>query len=416
MSYKNTNSCINLKKPAAVESINNSLSKSVPFRWKNIKWNQIDWPVALFLALNPVVSVLLLFVYLKIETFNVSVLVFAIIFAAATNLSITTGYHRLFSHRSFEAHPLVRFVLLLIGASAWQGSALKWSADHRIHHSKVDTDQDPYSIEKGFWYAHIGWLLIKDSTNKNPKAADLEKDWMIRFQHKYFIQLGILMGFVFPLIVGAFLGSWLGGFVIAGGLRIFLTQQSTFFVNSLCHTLGRQTYSDKISARDSVIVAVLTHGEGYHNFHHQFQLDYRNGIRWYQWDPTKWTIWFLAGLGLAKKLKTIPAQEILKARLAMESKRMHYKGFSEEKLLLLKEKILTAQNRIRNLKADYEKLKLDYKNLKGDYQRMKSEVAINLQNKMQQAKADIQIAKIEFKYSLKIWKTYLILTNTNSTK
>lgn len=373
--------------------------------------NKIDWPVTLFLALNPIISFILLFVYLYSEKLNWNILIFALFFAAATNLSITVGYHRLFAHRSFEVHPIIRGLLLLIGASAWQGSALKWSADHRIHHSKIDTDEDPYSIQKGFWYAHIGWLLIKDSTNKNPKAADLEKDWMIRFQHKYFIALGILMGFVFPLWIGAMLGSWLGGLVIAGGLRIFLTQQSTFFVNSLCHTLGRQTYSDQISARDSFIVAILTHGEGYHNFHHQFQIDYRNGIKWYQWDPTKWTIRFLAILGLAKKLRTIPSQEILKARLAMEAKRMECRGLSQEKLQALRDKIITAQVSLRKMKEDYKKLKFDYSHIKGDYQRMKSEVALTTQAKMLQLKTDIELTKLEFKYALKAWKTYLIFTD-----
>ncbi len=151
---------------------------------------------------------------------------------------------------------------------------------------------------------------------------------------------------LFPMLIGWMMGSALGGLVIAGGLRIALTQQSTFFVNSLCHTLGKQTYSKEISARDSWFVAVLTHGEGYHNFHHKFQIDYRNGIKWYHWDPTKWVIRTLNFMGLATKLRQISNAEILKARLQAEAAEMTRHGFAEDKLLAMKEKNLgsTKQN------------------------------------------------------------------------
>lgn len=358
------------------------------------KWyKRVDWPVTSFLILLPIIALVLTPLYYVYADFSWSLLAFAMIFAAATNLSITAGYHRLFSHRSYEGHGLIKAVFLLIGASAWQGSALKWSADHRRHHGKVDSDEDPYSINKGFWYAHMGWLFMKDSTDKNPKAPDLEKDWMIRFQHKYYYPLAFFMSFGFPTLVGWSLGSAWGGFVIAGVLRVVLTQQSTFFVNSLCHTLGKQTYTDQVSARDSFIVAVLTHGEGYHNFHHHFQLDYRNGIRWYQWDPTKWIIRTLAFLGLAKKLKTISQAEILKAKLQMDEMRLRSKGFSDEKVAQLKEKILNAQIALQKFKADYAILK--------------NEMQDASEEKMKELKMNIELMKIEFRYSMKMWQAHL---------
>jgi stearoyl-CoA desaturase (Delta-9 desaturase) len=358
------------------------------------KWHQrVDWPVTLFLLLTPLIAMVLVPIYFAVEDVRWPLVLFTILFAGATNLSITAGYHRLFSHRSYEAHPLVRAIYLLIGASAWQGSALKWSADHRRHHGKVDTDHDPYSINKGFWYAHIGWLFLKESTDPNPKAPDLEQDWMIRIQHKYYIPIAIFMGFGFPAWVGYFMGCPFGALVIAGALRITLTQQSTFFVNSLCHMLGRQTYSEDVSARDSFIVAILTHGEGYHNFHHNFQLDYRNGIRWYQWDPTKWTIRTLAFLGLAKKLKRISQQEILKARLQMEAIKIQSKGYSEEVTQQLREKILSAQASMKKLKEDYEQLRTD----------MRSASAL----KLRQIQFEMEIRRIEFEACKKQWKAYL---------
>lgn len=365
-------------------------------KWQKI-FLRIDWPVAIFLVLNPLLGLITASIYYYNYSLNTQILIFALILAAATNLSITAGYHRLFSHRSYEAHPLIRFIFLFIGASAFQGSALKWSADHRQHHSKVDTEADPYSITKGFWYAHMGWLFLKDSTDHNPRAPDLEKDGILRHQHRYYVGWAIVAGFVFPALVGYFLGSLFQGVLVAGALRIALTQQSTFLVNSLCHTLGKKTYSDKISARDSFIVALLTHGEGYHNFHHQFQLDYRNGIRWYQWDPTKWTIRFLAFLGLAKKLRRISQQEILKARLQMESLQLVSRGMKQEIVDQLKERVLAAQ--------------LAFKKVQDEYELKKSELTGSSQ--IQQAKAKIyrlkygiEVKKAEFKASLQIWRAH----------
>jgi len=355
--------------------------------------SRIDWPTTLFLVLVPMIALIAAPLYGALYGVSWSILIFSLVFAAATNLSITAGYHRLFAHRSYQTGPLVRAIYLLIGASAWQGSCLKWSADHRVHHNKVDSDQDPYSINKGFWYAHMGWMFLRDTTNHNPKAADLEADWMVRFQHRFFVPLGILMGFGFPTLVGAQLGSAWAGLIFGGFLRIALTQQSTFFVNSLCHTLGKQTYSMAVSARDSFFVAVLTHGEGYHNFHHRFQIDYRNGIRWYHWDPTKWIIRSLAFFGLAKGLRQVSPQEILRVRLQTEAARIQSKGYSEEMILQLKEKILSAQITVRKLREDYF--------------RLKQELQDSSHEKLEHMKVEIELRKMEFQYAKRQWKLYL---------
>lgn len=354
-------------------------------------WHKrIDWTNTLFLVINTLAALIITPIYFANEGFHFGLLIFALIFAAATNLSITAGYHRLFAHRSYEAHPLIRTIYLLVSASAFQGSALKWSADHRKHHGKVDTENDPYSIRKGFWYAHMGWLFLKESATQIPHAPDLEKDVMVRLQNKYYIPLAVLMGFGLPAGVGYLMGVPFGGLIIAGALRIALTQQSTFFVNSLSHTLGRQTYTEENSARDSIIVAILTHGEGYHNYHHKFQIDYRNGIRWYHWDPTKWTIRALALIGLATKLRRISEHEILKARLHMDELRLKSKGFSDEKLLQMKERILAAQ--------------ISYKNLKTELKIQKSEWTEQAQIRINQIKTELALAKIEFHYGLKQWQ------------
>jgi stearoyl-CoA desaturase (delta-9 desaturase) len=361
--------------------------------FSQIPWQRVYWPTTLFLIITPLIAFIFVPIYFVIEGFPLGILVMALIFAGLTNLSITAGYHRLFAHRSYEARALIRAFFLLIGASAWQGSALKWSADHRKHHAKVDSDEDPYSITKGFWHAHMGWLFYKESVDQIPHAADLERDWMIRAQHKYYIPIAILMSFAVPAWIGYFMGAPWAGLMIGGLLRVVLTQQSTFLVNSLSHTLGKQTYSEDVTARDSVLVAILTHGEGYHNFHHKFQADYRNGIRWYQWDPTKWTIRLLALMGLARKLRKISESEILRARLHMEELRLKSRGFSQEKLSQIKTQIITAQSSMKQLKEEYQKMRAD--------------MSAASRNRMKTLKAEMKLAQIEFQWSLRLWNQLL---------
>jgi len=359
------------------------------------KWlAQYDMTISLYLILNPLISIILTIAYfLTTNQMHWGIFAFALVFAAATNLSITAGYHRLFSHKSYDAHPLMKAIFLLVGASGFQGSCLKWSSDHRRHHSKIDTENDPYNIHEGFWYAHMGWMFRKDSINLPIQAPDLEKDRMVYLQDKYYVWVAIAMGYLLPMVLGYFMGSALAGLAIAGGLRIALTQQSTFFVNSLCHTLGTQTYSKEISARDSLFVALLTHGEGYHNFHHKFQVDYRNGIRWYHWDPTKWTILTLKWMGLATKLRQISSAEILKARLQVEGLKMKGRGFSEEHLEHLREKILAAQVKMKKLAEDYE--------------RMKNELQDASKAKLAQIRTEMKVARLEFEMGMRLWRIYM---------
>lgn len=372
---------------------------------------KFDLPVALFLILNPLIGFTLFFTYIYFFDIPMSIWILFIIMCAATNLSITAGYHRLFAHKSYETNSVARFLLLLVGSAAFQGSALKWSSDHRRHHTYIDTEKDPYSIEKGFWYAHMGWLFYKSSVDLEIRAPDLEKDPMVMHQHKYYLLWSIVAGFIFPIVVGLMFGAPLAGLIVLGSLRIFITQQSTFFVNSLCHTLGKQTYSREISARDSFIVAVLTHGEGYHNFHHQFQLDYRNGIKWYHWDPTKWVILSMKWIGFAKKLKTIPSQEILKARLNAEARWLETKGFSHDKIENLKAKILETQNQFRVLKQEYALKKQTWRHSSSEkineFRNSSSVKIHDLKIQIEELNLNIKRAKAEFNYSMDQWKIYV---------
>mgnify|MGYP000341313517 CR=1 FL=1 len=236
----------------------------------------------------------------------------------ATGLSITAGYHRLWSHRAYEAHWSLRLFYMLFGAMALQNSILVWASTHRIHHKDVDdVDHDPYSIKRGFLYAHIGWMLrdYPSGATDFSNARDLEADPIVAFQHKHYLGLALGMNFIFPLLVGAAFGDPFGFLLMGGLLRLVVNHHFTFFINSLAHCWGRRPYTTENTARDNDLIAVFTYGEGYHNFHHLFQWDYRNGVRWWQFDPTKWWIAGWSAVGITRGLKRVPEFKIQRAML-----------------------------------------------------------------------------------------------------
>lgn len=154
-------------------------------------------------------------------------------------------------------------------------------------------------------------------------VSDLSANAVIRWQHKWYLPLIFIMGFFLPATVaGIGWGDWRGGFFFAGTARLLFVHHSTFCVNSLAHWLGETPFDDKHTPKDHYFTALVTNGEGYHGFHHQFPQDYRNAIKWYQYDPTKWMIWCCYKLGLAYNLKTFPTNEIAKGRYAMQLKKL----------------------------------------------------------------------------------------------
>jgi stearoyl-CoA desaturase (delta-9 desaturase) len=242
-------------------------------------------------------------------------------------ISITMGYHRLFAHRSYRAHWLIRYPLLVLGTSTFQGPILQWASDHRLHHKYTDTDRDPYNITKGFNYAHWGWLFHKNAArNKLVDVEDLQADPVIMFQFKYYAPLALFLGYGLPcLVAGYFWGDYRGGFLIGGVLCKTLLQHCTFFINSLAHTWGEANWSDGRTARDSHLVSFMTWGEGIHNFHHEFPHDYRNGVHWHHYDPGKWLIWITSKLRLTWDLKRVDNVNYTKGHLQMLQKKLDEK-------------------------------------------------------------------------------------------
>jgi stearoyl-CoA desaturase (delta-9 desaturase) len=243
---------------------------------------------------------------------------FGMVFAIGT--AISGGYHRLFSHRAYKASWPMRFLFLCLGAAAFENSALKWSSDHRIHHQHVDTDADPYSIGHGFWYAHWTWVM-EEKVHPISGVGDLEKDPLVRWQHRHFFKIGAVVALI-PVCIGLATGNVLGQLVFGLIMRIVLTHHTTFLINSAAHMFGSRPYTDANTARDNWVLAPLTYGEGYHNFHHLWQWDYRNGARWYQWDTTKWLLNALAWVGLVSQFRRVSSAAMVRARLQMEEKRL----------------------------------------------------------------------------------------------
>ncbi len=289
--------------------------------FNNIPWERVDWIIFAFLFSTLFLS--LTAVPLYIVLFGLPWYCIALFFGmfCATGMSITFGYHRLFAHQTFETTPFVRWLCLVFGAAAFENSALNWVSDHRKHHKHTDHDGDPYDISHGLFYAHIGWILFKLSPEPPmDNVADLRKDKIVMWQHRNWIAIAALVGFVLPTFLGWLAGGplgALGGFLFGGVLGVTCVQHCTFCINSFCHYLGDQPYSKKCSARDSWIMALVTFGEGYHNFHHEFQHDYRNGVKPWHWDPTKWLIWSLSLIGITRKLRTVSEEKIIAAEKAM---------------------------------------------------------------------------------------------------
>ncbi len=313
----------------------------------------------------------------------------AIVLFYFTGMSITAGYHRLWSHKTYDAHISVRVILAIGGAMALQNSILHWSSDHRVHHRHVDdNDKDPYSARKGLWFAHMGWMLREYQSHRYDdysNCRDLQKDPVVMWQHKYYLPIVLVANFGITGLLGWMNGDIISMILFAGVFRLFMVHHVTFFINSLAHFWGSQPYTDRNTARDNGILAFFTFGEGYHNYHHIFEYDYRNGIYWWQFDPTKWLIRGLSFVGLTTNLRRVPEERIEKARAAMQlqetNQRLAAQPDAEELLQkvhaeydLLVQKMsayYAAKKRLMNvrkrcLKRSVERLEIDfhYKELK----------------------------------------------------
>lgn len=373
---------------------------------------KINWTNSIYLAVAPFLAAGGLYYWLKSGSFNWNTIILFAILLTFCQVSITAGYHRLFSHRTYTAAWPVRLFFLVFGAAAFEGSAIHWSVDHRIHHNHCDdNEKDPYSIGKGFFWAHMGWLLFKQDEQlyedrQANKAKDLFADPLLVWQLKYWMYVGIFITFIFPALVGLAWGDFWGGLFIAGILRSVINHHATFLINSLSHVFGKQTYSDSHSARDNLFTALLTFGEGYHNYHHEFPSDYRNGTRPWDWDPSKWIIKGLSCVGLVTNLKKIPEEIIIRKKMQMKEKRLQKKlatksnFFSNshtEALQSLKDRMEDTFKNLSEYRVKMQKLLRAKHQFHHGHKFIKLEVEV-LKDKMNEARNEFMRAVREWNY------------------
>ncbi len=234
----------------------------------------------------------------------------------ATGLGITVGFHRLFTHRSFETNKVVEFVLGVLGSMAMEAPVIQWAAQHRRHHQHSDKPGDPHSphlhghglwaLVRGFWHAHLGWVFRADSPHLMRYVPDLVSDRATRVVSRLF-PLWVAIGLVLPAVLGGLITlSWLGvllGFLWGGLVRIFMVHHITWSINSWCHLWGARTFRNDDHSRNSFVFGVLAFGEGWHNNHHAFPTSARHGLRWWQLDTSYLVIRGLALLGLARNVR-----------------------------------------------------------------------------------------------------------------
>jgi stearoyl-CoA desaturase (delta-9 desaturase) len=304
----------------------------------------------LVFTITGLIALVLMPLEAMINGFDAVEIIACIILIYFSGMSITAGYHRLWSHKAYTANKFVRVVLAIGGAMSLQNSILHWCSDHRIHHRHVDdNDHDPYSAKKGFWYSHIGWMLREYQIHRYAdysNCRDLQKDSVVMWQHKHYLKIMLGANIGIPLLLGWLNGDIWGMLLLAGVFRLVVVHHVTFFINSLAHIWGEQPYTDKNTARDNGILAFFTFGEGYHNFHHIFEYDYRNGVKWWQFDPTKWLIKGLSLIGWTSNLRRCPEERIEKAKVAMQLK------LAQEKV----SKLANADEILAKVHVEYELL------------------------------------------------------------
>jgi stearoyl-CoA desaturase (delta-9 desaturase) len=247
-------------------------------------------------------------------------------FYCVTVLGLTVGFHRLFCHRSFEGAPWLRMALGILGCMAAQGPLQFWVATHRKHHITSDTDDDSHSPHafgeglgatlRGWWHAHLGWMLRAIPTDLMKNLRDLRRDTIVLRCDRYYgvwVALGLLLPGLIGAAVGADMASFLRGMLWGGLIRIFLVHHVTWSINSVCHMVGRAPFATGDHSRNNFVCALLSFGEGWHNNHHAVPYSARHGFSARQPDVAWWFIRACERLGLVWNIR-LPAPELLQRK------------------------------------------------------------------------------------------------------
>ncbi|KAF7705757.1 acyl-CoA desaturase 1-like [Silurus meridionalis] len=255
--------------------------------------------------------------------------VFCFVFSA---LGITAGAHRLWSHRSYKASLPLRIFLAVANSMAFQNDIYEWSRDHRVHHKFSETDSDPHNASRGFFFSHIGWLLVRKHPNvikdgQKLDLSDLKNDRVVMFQKRYYKQSVLVMCFLVPAMLPWFLWEeslWIA-FFVPGLLRYTLVLNATWLVNSAAHMWGNRPYDANINPRENRFVTFSAIGEGFHNYHHTFPYDYATSEFGCKLNLTTCFIDLMHVVGLAKDRRRVPT-ELVMARAKRTGDGSHRNG------------------------------------------------------------------------------------------
>ncbi|HJD63429.1 MAG TPA: fatty acid desaturase [Rickettsia endosymbiont of Sericostoma sp.] len=323
---------------------------------------RIVWSIFFVLIIYPIILSCLVIKYYasyKIGLFEISLFIAGYY---GSNIAVGVGLHRLWSHHAFKTNKVVEFILVMMSAATFQGPVLSWASNHYKHHTYTDKDQDPHSPLKfenrilGFLWSHIGWMIIDGSYKSIDRVTmvKLGKNKLLRWQLKHYWQISLFMNTIVPALIGYLIGGTIisayAGFLFIGMGRA-LQQHATFCVNSLCHFVGSKKYY-KGTAGDIWWMALFLLGENWHNFHHAFPSDYRNGAKWYHFDVHKWIIYVMSKLGLAWNLEVTPEVRI-QAKVNETSKyliegRKQQLSLLQDKINQLGERIYVKLNELEN--------------------------------------------------------------------
>ena len=285
-----------------------------------------DRLVTLFFVVMPFAGLITAICLMWGHGFGILYLILMTAMYLLTGLGITVGYHRLFTHRSFETFRAVKVLFAVLGSMAIEGPLLRWVAQHRRHHQHSDDALDPHSPHHygggifgtiaGFYHAHVGWIFEREPADLSRYVGDLFRDrWLRLVSTTWFVWA--LIGLVLPAVLGGLISwSWEGvllGFLWGGLVRVFFVHHVTWSINSVCHLWGSKPFESQDESRNNAIFGILGFGEGWHNNHHAFPTSARHGLAWWQIDTSYWVIWLMSVTGLAWKVR-VPAGPAIDAK------------------------------------------------------------------------------------------------------
>ena len=280
---------------------------------RRIVWRNVI--VFTYLHLGAFYGVYLIFTSAKLMT-----TAFAFLLYLMSGLGITAGAHRLWAHKAYKVKWPLEVLLMIFNTMAFQDAAVDWARDHRLHHKYSETNADPHNATRGFFFAHVGWLLCRKHPDIKEKGKgidmnDLKNNPILAFQKRHYKVLMPLLCFVMPTVVPVLCWNetWSNAYFVPTILRYVFTLNATWLVNSAAHLFGNKPYDKFINPSENKGVALTAFGEGWHNYHHVFPWDYKTAeLGNYRFNITTAFIDFFAKIGLAYDLKMVPTDMVQK--------------------------------------------------------------------------------------------------------